>query len=203
VFLPQKGVVMKWLENRSVRMIALAACGALAVVVARAVGIWAVGQAGGSSALIGELMGSKLLFTKMAVYFMGLILVGSAFAKQSETGRWKMFLSVLGLSMIPRLISGGAIGSIDTTLLFLGIAAVVVTELDGNVARIVGSLISGFAIVLLVPDDADPYRRNALATVLITTLFVGPAVFVSSVMVEGKFSFAPIRRFVAAAVPSR
>src|SRR6185503_8584379 len=97
---------MKWLENRSVRMVALASCGALAVLVARVVGTWAVTQAGGSNALIGELMGSKLLFTKMAVFFLGLIVAGAAFGKQGEAGRGKMFLSVLGLSMITRLLSG-------------------------------------------------------------------------------------------------
>src|SRR4051812_7163964 len=106
---------MSRLENSSyVRPVAFAALGAFAVVLFKELTTWVFGRGGSNGmSLLAEVADSQMLFTKVAVLFLGLSVAHVAFGKSGETGRWKMLLSAVALAMIVPILGGKAFGSID------------------------------------------------------------------------------------------
>jgi hypothetical protein len=194
---------MHVMDNRIVRILMLAAGGALALVVLRELTAWVLTETGkGSAALMSELFAAKLLFTRMLVFFLGLAIAGAAFGK-GEGNRWKMLAAVAFLAFLAPPLLGEAFGSMDRTLFFLGLSAVVLGELEGNLVKLVACVVCAAAVMLLAPDNVDVLRRSGVAVAVMLVFFVAPAVFLSSIALAGELNIAPIRRLVAKAVPSR
>ena len=188
---------MGWLENKTVRLFVLAAGGALVVWGLRELTVAILGEGGRSGgSLVSEIVSAKLLFTKMFVFFLGMAMAVAAFGKQAS---WKMLLAIVFLALLMRPLTGGAFGAVDRVILFLGLTAVVVTELDGNLAKAIGAVVGSLAVIMLGTDEADAFRRNGGATLGIIALFMAPTVLVTTFVMAGELSFAPIRRMVAKA----
>jgi hypothetical protein len=193
---------MKWHENKTVRLFGSAAVGALLVRGLLELTQWLLGQSGrGGADLMGELAGSKLLFTRMAVFFVGMSVAYAAFGKQNE--RWKMIGSVLFLGLLMQPITGGTFGAMDRVLLFTGAAALAVHELSSTMHRFVGSLLAGIVVIMLTVADIEAFRRNPGATLIIVAAFMAPTILLTTFAMDGELNLAPARRWLAKAVPVR
>jgi hypothetical protein len=188
---------MSWLENRTVRMFVMAAGGAVMVLLLRELAVMLLGEVGkGGANLVAEVMDPKILFTRMMIFFLGMAMAAVAFGKQ---GQWKMLVAIVFLSAVMRPLEGGALGALDRVLLLVGLGAVLVNELDGAIAKVIGTVVCAIAVILLGVDDFAPFRRNPIATFGILALITAPTIFLTNFVMAGELTFAPLRRMVAKA----